>query len=886
MKVIKPLSLGVLTRPFEVRRQCCLGISVFAFLEIGGRARLHTEQDMWRMVPEALGDRPILDEGVPKSLAEFLVVGRAYPPTRPATTCPIEVELGRLRKSLSVIGPRFWRDGVPSAPEPFESVHLGWANSFGGEGYAKNPVGRGAAPVAGPDGARVHPLPLIEHAGRLIDAPSQRPEPAGLGAYPVEWPQRARFMGTYDQAWLEEDYPGYAKDTDWRLHNMAPEDQQQAQAFRGDERYRLVNLHPTRPELSGELPGLRARAFIQRAPVEWRKNEGRPPGVLSEVPLSLMTVWFLPDQERAILVYSGSVEVSEDDARDVSLLAIACERTGEPRPLEHYDAVVARRCDKDNANLEALADEDLVPAELMAELVLDDPESMPELRMLHNTHRGAVRAHEKMVAEALQKGVDPSEIDVAPPEPPDTRMPPLKEVRARLDAVQKLGDEKKKELEEKKKEMLLRDREIAEEHGLDPDALERALDEGQRGPPKFRAEAHREEMRARARAAAEAGTPMPWLEAEAEDPERFAEWLQQERQLIDMYRASAHLQKPADSLAPEMSAAARADVMAAIARGESFDYRDLTGIDLRGMDLAGANLAGALLEAAKLDGAKLNGADLRRCVLAHASLTGTDLRGADLREANLGAATLVETLTDEATDMRDAQLMDLVAAGAGLRGVHLEGATFMRANLENADLTGAHLDQAQFLECTVRGARFERARLRAGNFVQLDLRGAVFDDVYAPEANFVECNLEGALFRRADLTNARFVHGTVLTAADFRHARLPRSCFRGADLRRADLGGTLLDQSDFGDARLDGANLYACSAKQTVFIRASLRDATMMRANLMEALLGKADVRGADLRESNLYGADCARLVGDVSTQLDGADQTRARTRPRWEPAR
>jgi hypothetical protein len=47
-----------------------------------------------------------------------------------------------------------------------------------------------------------------------------------LGPVGRGWPQRARYAGTYDQCWLEEDFPFLPNDFDERYYQAAPEEQQ------------------------------------------------------------------------------------------------------------------------------------------------------------------------------------------------------------------------------------------------------------------------------------------------------------------------------------------------------------------------------------------------------------------------------------------------------------------------------------------------------------------------------------------------------------------------------------------------------------------------------------------------------------------------------------
>jgi Pentapeptide repeats (8 copies) len=90
----------------------------------------------------------------------------------------------------------------------------------------------------------------------------------------------------------------------------------------------------------------------------------------------------------------------------------------------------------------------------------------------------------------------------------------------------------------------------------------------------------------------------------------------------------------------------------------------LGGVDLRFADLRGLNLRGAWLAESNLTRAELEGTDLRaaslwKALLTSALLVNADIRGADLRQANLRhawmqGARLAKVITDEETDLMDA----------------------------------------------------------------------------------------------------------------------------------------------------------------------------------------------------------------------------------------
>jgi hypothetical protein len=62
--------------------------------------------------------------------------------------------------------------------------------------------------------------------GKTVDFPSDKYVPMALGPLGRGWPQRARYVGTYDQQWLDDVFPFLPKDFDERYYQAAPEDQQ------------------------------------------------------------------------------------------------------------------------------------------------------------------------------------------------------------------------------------------------------------------------------------------------------------------------------------------------------------------------------------------------------------------------------------------------------------------------------------------------------------------------------------------------------------------------------------------------------------------------------------------------------------------------------------
>src|SRR3546814_1991038 len=102
MKIVKPLRLGVMSRPYTMQRRSKLGLGVLALASLSEPALLQPEADLWTLAGEALGDDGVLDLGVPKPCAEFLVSGSAYTVHQPERhACVARVRVGDRQKSRS-----------------------------------------------------------------------------------------------------------------------------------------------------------------------------------------------------------------------------------------------------------------------------------------------------------------------------------------------------------------------------------------------------------------------------------------------------------------------------------------------------------------------------------------------------------------------------------------------------------------------------------------------------------------------------------------------------------------------------------------------------------------------------------------------------------------
>lgn len=896
MKVFKPGSLGVLTRCYEHERRFHMGFSVLAFVPLGHDELgpiLLGEIPMWKFTAKALAGG-VLDAAIPKARAEFLVAGRGYAPDgKPQPSFPVRAQVGAVKRHAEVHGDRIWNGPSPSRARPIVDMPLDWAHAFGGPEFARNPLGKGHARVKDGD-VEYWPLPNIEDPGQRVSSSRDRPEPLCFGPVDISWPQRSSLAGTYDGEWLENLFPGFARDIDWGIHNIAQREQQRTHPWAGGEPYRFENMHPTRV-VEGALPCIRTRVFISRSHTFGQRRPSfntnreaakRPPTNLEEVQLALQTLWFFPDAERAVLIWHGQTRVAEEDGADIVHLLVAGEHNDRPKSDEHYKAALAARLDPEWGTLSYLAEHELEPEDLAslpdqppdedAQLVAN--EGLAGQNMHRRTVRDTQRARDMVAAEGLDPEVHAPKMPPPLPSVPKPREIPELVKKLKADAAKTKADAEA--MAAVKKAEAERDVDEANIPGFTGKDLRAEMNGTQIGPPTFRAAQQRAMLEELAMDCRLRGFVPDEIDDILADKAMYAQWQEGERGMIEGYRTTAHYQDPAPALPPEVRESTRERVRLAISRREDFATLNFTGADLRGMDLRGADLTGAFLESADLTDADLRGCMLGRAVLAHAKLRGTRFDGAMLERVNLGKAALERTVFTDA-DLRAAILDETTLSGVDLQRANLTGAQLIRAHFDRVDARGLVGEKLNFLEVKFTATRFDGAVLSGSNFIQLDFNGSSFAGATLVSCTLVECRAPKCDFTGANLDNARFVNGCDLDGAQLGRASLKRANLRGTSLVAANLRMATLDGADLCECNLARARLGHAVAVETRFDVSDLSDAELLSTNLMDASLARATIYGADLRGANLHGADMARVRRDNRVKLDQALMTKVRVHPR-----
>lgn len=292
-------------------------------LQQGAHATVAEEEE--QLLPT--GDEPFEDAASPdclrypsdmafyKPACDLFLVGRAYPErtgSSPGTL--VRFAVGSVAEAaIGVIGDRVWKGGVPSAPEPFDSMELRPDRAYGGLDVAANPVGVGQVAE---DGMR---LPNLEQPDRVIRRPGDSPPPALTTPIPTNWRARLRHAGTYDKSWVDR-APYFPPDFDWRFFNAAPE-HLQVPYLRGDEPYWIQGMVRGGAMLEGRLPAIAPRVLALGV---------HHPDTLRELPMHLDTAWFDAEARQVVLVWRGGIASADQYGSDLAAFYVHADPLGAP----------------------------------------------------------------------------------------------------------------------------------------------------------------------------------------------------------------------------------------------------------------------------------------------------------------------------------------------------------------------------------------------------------------------------------------------------------------------------------------------------------------------------------------------------------------------------
>ncbi|CCW32609.1 DUF2169 domain-containing protein [Xenorhabdus nematophila] len=859
MKIIKPLRLSLLYRPYRWLQKNHIGISAMALVDISSDLVVRPEAELWQLAENELKIcNRIIDLAIPKSCAEFLATGYVYTHHQAdKTSCTARIQVEKLEKTLIAFGDRHWIDDLPSKPQPFAQMRLDWSHAFGGQGYEDNPHGIGFQPEDLDNGMKVHRLPNIEtrynrlNSQRKITSQQETPIPASFCPLDLIWPRRFSRIGKkYDKAWLENEFPGFSHDIDWRLFNAAPEDQwwKDNTALPEQATWRIWNMHPEKPMQEGILPSWKARCFIKRL----RLDEE----IVEEVIMRNTTVWFFPHLEQMILIWHGSTPVNENDAKDVLQMISALEQPDKPRPESHYLQVLEQRLDKEKGALYAFREKDLIPEEIIG------PWLDTELPNIGSPLQQNFLNHEKRLREQQQEqlakyGEDINTLIPAKAGQTTHSEPPrLDELPEFVEKIEQELAQKRIEAELKRTEMMSR----AKKQGMD--VGKSAAGSQVRGPENL----HR--MR-------------DTLRQQQQKIEMDDKTLAQiESSIHAMYLSSVQAQAPALRLTGNLSQIIRKRAETIMQQGGNFSGMDFTGADLSGMDLRGADFTRTLLESACLNHCQLDDADLSEAMLARTELCNASLQRAKLDNASLALAKC-EQSDFSAASFNNIQLQETRFDRCCFSHVVFSNLLLQKIFITHCDFSYSQWQECTFMELELPALKFHHAHLNKVSFIQCQSEHASFDHAELESCSWVETKANGSGFRSATLLTCAFAMNSELNQADFSHATLTECNLRQMPLVNANFYSATLNNSDLSESDCQSANMQYLHTTNSLFTRTDFRDALLNNANLTGAFMQKCSFNNTALREANLFRTDMSQSTIDDSTSVTDAYINRTKTLPK-----
>lgn len=692
-----------------------------------------------------------------KPRTDLLLAGKCCcPDGRPAQQCEVTFSVGTHAKTLLVIGDRYWenllqrgpagdearqvKDGV-SVAQPFVEMPLRYENSFGGDGYKKNPVGKGYRKQLTEQGEKVLPLPNIEHPGQVITSTRSRPDPAGFGPLGKMWKDRHAKIGTYGVRWQGDGSSWFPKDLDWSHFNSAPPDMQVEGYLRGDEALSMENLHPLHSPYRCQLPGLRLRCFLHKPPPPAnpdapRMEQPSTPDVAAmskeswqEPVMNLDTLWVDMEAEKLVLVWRGLMPVSDEEYEELRHLLIVTEPLNEqPLSAQHYHQLLAERVAQQNT-LEALeSGDDPVPEDLQEAEALDVQTEMD-------------KAMAKANASLIGAEVDPNT--------------PLPEIT----------EEEKTDNDQMVKEL-----------GINPDDLD-----GPDGPVLTREIV--QERAAMGQAFTDedlSGLDLSQLDLSGI---QFQGGDLSQTNLQNTNLTGADLTG---------STLVEADLTGVVLRQAVLNQANLTGANLTKADLSEAGLTQALLDGANLTqavlnqvsasgvslaGADLTGVEASQAVLDEADLSNAVLDGAELRQASLKGASFVGASGKKA-NLSEADLSGVYASEASdfshsiFRKVVGHDSVWDQADLRHTDFSYAHMHAADFSLASLMGANLSASDMPQTTFAKADLHDALM-----VRMNLFRGSLEKAKLIRTDMRGSNFYE------VEFNGCNISQAKMDGANLK-------------------------------------------------------------------------------------------------------
>ena len=884
----KPNCIGITPTPYRKAGRGYLAYSCLVGFPLQEPGVLLSEVDLWKLITPYLADIQYLDAGMPKPTGEWLLAGSSYAPGgMESRHWTMEIEVGNTHKQLHIHGPRQFNEQGLQEAQPINQLNIAWAHTWGGIAISENPRGCG---VRGEDGQVV--VPSIENPTSPWQSPDEKYIPYCTLPVDVMHPARQAKLGSYGSDYLEKYFPGFTDQFNPHFFNCAQEDQWNEGYWRGDETFKLCNLHPEHDVLTGRLPQIRCALWNAE------KDQG-----LQQLEMNLTTVWFFPEIMTGALVYHGQMASSSFDGSEIERVIAGIESIHEPaHDQSHYERCWQLRTQRTpESGLASLDDQNLMPkgwttrftdVEVAISQRLNNPALKNHNVLMAEKWSNAKTLLQQQRARMQDKGVtDLSAIEEVQKQFEDYSkiITPDQTFIANESGVEKVSKQfnnmRSQQAEIQKQMQLL----FADQHAKMAKANQ-ALQ--QKFPDAPQAPLATEEDKAKLSAeklhqrvddlkkfinSKDANLDLEQQNSINQSIEKLENYIAQNTSSLeaDGYVNLMNQMKAYESLSsPLPFEAMPADLNMAQAYGQQsnsggfkpFDKKLNTadhahwhsGQQVRNATVSELNFAGKNLSDVAWDQLKFINCDFTDVNFERATITNCQFINCNLEESNW-AASQISKCGFQCCNLQYASWKGSIAQSARL----------FRCLMNQVELEGSFWTSSSLIESSCAHASWEAVTLKLSVFHQVDFSDSDMSQLNAMQCAWSSCNLSSSLWQQCHLMRCAFTAcqlPLVWNQSSISHVSL-----RDAELKQSQWFKCVLQAVDFSNAKLIDANFVDATLHQIQMMGSDLSLAKFNHAVMNQSLLIGANVKGTSFDQAQLTSCWMGLIQKDEATLFENA---------------
>ncbi|WP_432786439.1 hypothetical protein AAEX37_00556 [Oligella sp. MSHR50489EDL] len=832
MKISKATPLSLQVRPYRWRGQSRIGLSVLVMVDAAEMMPiLETETILWEIAKSKMDCGGVVEYGVPKVNPEFLVSGIAYSAfAEKKNEVDVTVQVNDKVRTLRVFGERQYIDKRITKAADFEQIPMNWSHSYGGLQFSNNPEGKGHIDLNEHRSIDSIPMPNIESPEHLLQEPTRSHTSYNFGAQSMMWPVRFNKIGTYTEAWKKTDFPGFFPDMDPTLFNAAQAEQiwSELSELPPNTEFAVSHMHPEKAVWKGRVPAWRGRCvlILQQSP--------ETQIITQDAFLKLKTLWLIPHLEKYLLIFQDSVPCWHDDGSEIKHVLAALEWGHSPKEQSHYLRFMEEREDFDRSALLAYSDEDLLPENVQYHGLDPKPGNLGAMseklhKLQHYMHTIAREHIESMGLEADYYLPE----QVGPQPRPDLRYLPEQQ-RWQDQRIEQMRQHLNQVKEARQRYALSKgiDKELNELTGAD--ALYERL---QQDADKVRADEHTEQSRM---------SQLSRMEQTSTSPDARLQALEKR-----MWSMSAHYVQGKYVLSNERQEG-RERLLERIARGESLEALDLSGVDLSDLVFKDLDFPNVIFRQADLSRTTFENCRFHETAFSFAKLQNNIFKECHFESANLNQCDFNRAIFE---DCRFNKLM--------ISQLSFTQCDFNTCHFNESIWQNFKVFQSEFKQCSADGFALLHAHLQDSNFEECEWLRCAFTECEISQCDFPDnyifrMALTYVLLKRVNLQASwlealSIVSEQIIYQLDFSDCYIKNSCFRSLQFEACQFDRAIIENSEFSMSRFSDIRAVAMETPDSVFMRTHFVNADFTDANLTNGTFTHATFSAVNFTRVNFF---------------------------------